>query len=855
MIGRKIGALTIVRQLGEGGMGAVYLAEHESLRSKRGAKQYAVKILHPHWSADRAMVQRFVGEASAAASIQHDNIVEIHDRGELPDGSQYIVMDFVEGKTLGAYCQEHGLLSPHDLVYVLGPTASALKAAHELGIIHRDLKPENILIVAGKRNRLHPQVLDWGIAKLSHEGGSQTRTGQVAGTPHYMAPEQMLDFRAVDHRADIYSLGVIAYQVLTGGWLPHQKTRDDDYTQASMPAILLKLTQEDPIDPRQRLPSIPARLANVIMASINRDPARRPQSVATFALMIAQAVEADAFSKSGVQILEDVAPDLLQIGNLTETVRAPLPASNTAGNTRAFPYQLGELLGRGGMAEVYLATYVGAEGVRRPVAIKRVLDGFSSVPQFASMFVDEARLAARLIHPNIVSVISFDRDPTERLYLAMELVEGRDLAALAKSGPLPFSVIIFVIGEMLRGLEYAHDLPLLDGPQGLVHRDVSPQNVLLSWEGAVKVSDFGIAKARNAAEATASTLIKGKPRYMSPEQASGAALDGRSDLFAVGIMLWELLVGTGQNLFDGTTNEALHQVHTRPIVPPSSLPSVRRGIPSDLEAVTMRLLERSPDRRYAKASHVIEALAACRDFPRNGPAELSRTLAERFPEAVAARTSRPRITPPGSVDAVTKREQPTRKDAAANTWPQQSESTFRSATGQTSSQQSPPPRSVSSLRTVLFGGAAIIIAIGVMVTVGVVYKRRGTESTIAPAVPAAAATGTADETLPATPQPLPPSPSSHAAASQPRETGSASSAPPATSDAPKVSTPTATTVTTATDAPTVKRPVTTPRPKTPDKRQPTVPNKNTARPTDTKAGSGSAAPTAPRFNPVDVGGD
>ena len=181
------------------------------------------------------------------------------------------------------------------------------------------------------------------------------------------------------------------------------------------------------------------------------------------------------------------------------------------------------------MAEVYLARTVGAEGFTRDVALKRVIAGYSANADFAQMFVAEASLSSRLRHPNIVAVWDFDRDDDGAFFLVMELVEGRDLDALMSTGRLPLPVILYVIGEVLRGLGYAHNLPFgVDGVRGMVHRDVSPHNVLLSWEGEVKVSDFGIAKAREASEATASVFIKGKPAYMSPEQANGERLDGRS---------------------------------------------------------------------------------------------------------------------------------------------------------------------------------------------------------------------------------------------------------------------------------------------------------------------------------------
>jgi hypothetical protein len=197
--------------------------------------------------------------------------------------------------------------------------------------------------------------------------------------------------------------------------------------------------------------------------------------------------------------------------------------------------------------------------------------------------------------------------------------------------------------------------------------------VLLSWEGAVKVSDFGIAKAREDSAAPASVLIKGKVAYMSPEQANGEALDGRSDLFAVGIMLWELL--TGRALFSGGTNrETLAQVMFGPIPRPGA---IRPGVPTDLDAIAMRLLERERSARYAKAALAIEDLASCADRPRNGPGELARLLAERFPEAITARASQPQRrddapaanASPAAPDRVTVRDKPaseaTLSDAAS----------------------------------------------------------------------------------------------------------------------------------------------------------------------------------------------
>jgi hypothetical protein len=232
----------------------------------------------------------------------------------------------------------------------------------------------------------------------------------------------------------------------------------------------------------------------------------------------------------------------------------------------------------------------------------------------------------------------------KRLFLVMELVEGKDLDDLMATGLLPFPVVIYVVCEMLRGLGYAHNLPAGDGgPRGIIHRDVSPHNVLLSWEGAVKVSDFGIAKARSASNATASVFIKGKPAYMSPEQANGTNLDGRSDLFAAGIMLWELLVG--HRLFvGGTTQETLAKVLFLQVPWPRQH---RAGVPEDVERVAMRLLERDPNHRYHSAEDAIADLLQCALAPKSGRDELMNAMAERFPQQAPVRTVR-RSIPPGA---------------------------------------------------------------------------------------------------------------------------------------------------------------------------------------------------------------
>jgi serine/threonine-protein kinase len=216
MIGQSFGNYRAVSLLGEGGMGVVYLAEHPEI-----GRKVAVKVLHRDFARDEQLLGRFLNEARAANAIRHPNIIEILDSGTLADRTPYLVMELLEGESLATRLKREGRLPIRDAVDFCYQTASALNAAHAKGIVHRDLKPDNLFVVPDPHDpaRERIKVLDFGIAKLaqSSPGDSvKTRTGTLMGTPIYMSPEQCRGIRAVDHRTDIYSLGVILYEMLAG---------------------------------------------------------------------------------------------------------------------------------------------------------------------------------------------------------------------------------------------------------------------------------------------------------------------------------------------------------------------------------------------------------------------------------------------------------------------------------------------------------------------------------------------------------------------------------------------------------------------------------------------------------------
>jgi eukaryotic-like serine/threonine-protein kinase len=216
MIGEQFGNYRAVSLLGEGGMGAVYLAEHPGI-----GRRVAVKVLHKNYIRDESLLTRFLNEARAANAIRHPNIIEILDSGTIADGTPFLVMELLEGESLGTRIRRVGALAIPTAVEFAYQTASALGAAHKKGIVHRDLKPDNLFVVPDPHepDRERIKVLDFGIAKLQQGSAGdsvKTRTGTLMGTPIYMSPEQCRGTRTVDHRSDIYSLGIIFFEMLCG---------------------------------------------------------------------------------------------------------------------------------------------------------------------------------------------------------------------------------------------------------------------------------------------------------------------------------------------------------------------------------------------------------------------------------------------------------------------------------------------------------------------------------------------------------------------------------------------------------------------------------------------------------------
>jgi serine/threonine protein kinase len=296
-------------------------------------------------------------------------------------------------------------------------------------------------------------------------------------------------------------------------------------------------------------------------------------------------------------------------------------------------YTLFERIGRGGMADVYKGRVSGPQGFERTFVVKRILPHLSDDATFIKMFVEEAKLSARLAHPNIVQIFELGAVDGE-YFISMEYIRGRDLAETMRAiwktmGPPRPELVAYIGREACRALSYAHSLADERGrPLGMIHRDVSPSNIMLSYEGAVKLLDFGIAKALGEApETTKSGTMKGKYAYMAPEQTEGDDVDHRIDIFSCGIVLHEVL--TGRRLFKGQNDILTIERVRRCDVPPPSQQNPM--VPPELDAILLKALARNRDDRFATAADMADALDDVVHAARFQPTHLAQMLHDLFP--------------------------------------------------------------------------------------------------------------------------------------------------------------------------------------------------------------------------------
>jgi len=446
-------------------------------------------------------------------------------------------------------------------------------------------------------------------------------------------------------------------------------------------------------------------------------------------------------------------------------------------------YVLGPPIAAGGMGRVHLGRVCGAEGFSRVVAIKCLRQEFATDSEHVAMFIDEARLASRIRHANVVPTIDACRAGRD-LWLVMDYVAGESLARLLLKGPLRPDVALAIFHDALAGLESAHLATDATGaPLGLVHRDVSPQNILVGIDGVARIADFGVAKARNRISSTRDGEFKGKIGYAAPEVIQGAPATERSDIYGVGVTLWEALVG--KRLFVGE-NESAVLYKVLEWTPPK-VSEAAPALGTAYDELVARALARDPNQRFASAREMLDALDAC--GPRASPREVARVLEERLGDALRERAAlvrefetgsssivRPRSPfPPIEEHAPTETIREVRSDlvslpAVVHAQPQTPLATVRLPGGPSALPSAQPRRRVAVIAGIAAIAAAAFVAIVVVAGVRLRATSQAQSATVS-SEPPPEVIAAAEPSEPPLPPPSPaPSPSIEEASPAPSPT-------------------------------------------------------------------------------------
>lgn len=643
LIGSQLANFRIERLIGRGGMAVVYYGWDVKLE-----RPVAIKVIDVRYRDNPAYAERFVREARAVATWHHENIIQIYYADD-QDGLYFFAMECIKGLDLGKLLSQHiaeGGLMGHDEALRIGQAvASALDYAHEKGVVHRDVKPSNVILASDSRVVL----TDFGLA-MDVEQGS---LGQVFGTSHYVAPEQARHSADAVPQSDLYSLGVILYEMLTGV-VP--------FDDPSPTAVALQHVTLPPPPPREINPDLNKEVESVLLKALNKSPDERYQTGAELLDALEKALQVETAEPAQA---EPDGFDQIELPPMPAGVSSPPSETVDSLIGQQFgEYRLDALLGRGGMARVYRGLDV---RLKRWAAIKVIDVPFRADSEYAVRFEREAQAVAQLEHPHIVRLYRYG-EANDLLYMAMQYVEGVDLGTVLAGYRADQEFIepeetARIIREICLALDYAHS-------KGVIHRDVKPSNIMLDEQGRAVLADFGLALLT---EVGTQGEIFGSPRYVAPEQAiSSANVVPQSDLYAAGIILYEMF--TGQLPFDAEDPLDVAMLHmTEPPRPPREL---RPDMSTELEAVILKTLAKEPKDRYQSGAELADALDQALQAPYATTASL--LISERvalklkdhplppIPAAVATpapRRAKSKQTKPETAPPPTTPEPPTPSDA------------------------------------------------------------------------------------------------------------------------------------------------------------------------------------------------
>jgi eukaryotic-like serine/threonine-protein kinase len=633
---RRFGRYLLLRMLARGGMGQVFLA---STTGVEGAERpVVVKVIRREHARDPNFLARFLDEARVQAQLMHSGVAQILEAATHEGGEPYVVMEHVEGRSLGQVRRriaDVGLRLRWEEAVAIGVLlGEALAHVHErcdasgrpLSIVHRDLSPHNVMVgFAGE-----VKIIDFGTARAENRR-CHTVAGVVFAKPGYVAPE-VANGDSGDSRVDLYAAGVMVWELCAGRRFLQGEAQDHMAEVAAGRRELM---------PIAAAVGAPAELDEVLQRMSCHDREKRFASTRAACARLAAMLEHARPLSNGERGVRARAAQLMytlypsqpgrsrrEFGELVAAARKlepepwTAPVETTAADTDADDgffsgtrYVVRREIGRGASSVVLEAEHV---DLSRRVAIKVLDPEHTHSKDFQSRFRREARALSRLQHPGLVRVFDFGQARDGRLYCVMELVEGRSLRAeLDAEYAFDWRQGLRVARQVCLALEVAHR-------HGIVHRDIKPENLLMSPDGSVKLLDFGLSKspdevgARAAADAGdepalgAMTLF-GTPEYMAPEQAAGGRVDHRSDLYALGCVLYEML--SGKLPFAAASAVQVLDKKLRGSPEPVGERAPSRGIPASVSRLVHRALARHPARRFQSAAEMAAAIELALDEP------------------------------------------------------------------------------------------------------------------------------------------------------------------------------------------------------------------------------------------------
>jgi serine/threonine protein kinase len=683
--GQQLDEYLLRDMLGKGGMATVYLGF--DIRLKRRA---AIKVINTSLRGNPEYAARFEREARAIAQLKHPYIVGIYRYGEV-EGLPYIAMEHIKGTNLAAvlatYRQQNELIPHPAISRIMRQVCQALDYAHKNAVIHRDIKPSNIMLDQ-EGNAI---LTDFGLVLLNDD----TR-GETLGTPQYMAPEQVISSAAAVPQSDLYSVGIILYEMLTAS-LPFDAEHPHDVTMMQL--------MEPPPSPRKRNPNLSLELEVVLLKALAKEaehrypngaaliealdqalqirpvpapgstpgagqsapeapltvskalptepevqPKTRPATMSLYILNNVRALLADladqlpqagltrffvdvptfkpvrqqlAQSKHKADMIErllEYAEQTVQVDGLLALLEARYPdlyakhqpyyelirtgQGDLVGRNLG-KYHIVEWLGRGGMADIYKAYQ---SGLARFVAIKVIYNYLADSEDFIERFEREAMAMARLHHANIVQVLDFDRDD-DLHYMVLEFIDGPTLQAeldarSATAERFPLAEVVRIFEALTGAIDYAHG-------HGMIHRDLKPSNIMFTPNRRVVLTDFGIVRLKDAPHYTLTRIAMGTPAYMAPEQARGEPVDERSDIYSMGVMLYEL--ATGRLPFDADNPVVIMLALEEDSWPRPT--QVNPDLPPAVEQIILKAMHKNPAGRFQTAGELARSLQAAVQAP------------------------------------------------------------------------------------------------------------------------------------------------------------------------------------------------------------------------------------------------